>query len=39
MPARLSLLAADIDVELREVVLRDKPQSMINASPRQLCRS
>ncbi|MDG4719429.1 glutathione S-transferase [Thalassospira aquimaris] len=34
MRARLSLLAADMDVELREVVLRDKPQSMIDASPK-----
>ncbi|MEQ8285581.1 glutathione S-transferase [Thalassospira sp.] len=34
MRARIALLAADIDVELREVVLRDKPQSMINASPK-----
>ena len=34
MRARMSLLAAEIDVELREVVLRDKPQSMIDASPK-----
>lgn len=34
MRARMALLAADIDVELREVVLRDKPQSMIDASPK-----
>lgn len=34
MRARIALLAADIDVELREVVLRDKPQSMIDASPK-----
>ena len=34
MRARMALLAAGIDVELREVVLRDKPQSMIDASPK-----
>ena len=34
MRARMALLAAQIDVELREVVLRDKPQSMIDASPK-----
>ncbi|MCC9623119.1 glutathione S-transferase [Thalassospira sp. MA62] len=34
MRARMSLLAAEIDVELREVVLRDKPQSMIDVSPK-----
>ncbi|MBX2831127.1 MAG: glutathione S-transferase [Rhodospirillales bacterium] len=34
MRARMALLAADIDVELREVVLRDKPPSMIEASPK-----
>ena len=34
MRARMALLAADIDVELREVVLRDKPQSMIDVSPK-----
>ena len=34
MRARMALLSAGIDVELREVVLRDKPQSMIDASPK-----
>ncbi|KJE37067.1 glutathione S-transferase [Thalassospira sp. HJ] len=34
MRARIALLAAGIDVELREVVLRDKPRSMIEASPK-----
>jgi len=34
MRARIALLAAEIDVELREVVLRDKPQSMIDVSPK-----
>ncbi|OSQ31174.1 glutathione S-transferase [Thalassospira sp. MCCC 1A03138] len=34
MRARMALLASGIDVELREVVLRDKPQSMIDASPK-----
>lgn len=34
MRARMALLASGINVELREVVLRDKPQSMIDASPK-----
>tara|TARA_R110002012_G_scaffold228970_1_gene401510 strand:+ start:1371 stop:2117 length:747 start_codon:yes stop_codon:yes gene_type:complete len=34
MRARMALLAAGIDVELREVVLRDKPAAMITASPK-----
>ncbi|RCK53591.1 glutathione S-transferase [Thalassospira profundimaris] len=34
MRARMSLMAADIDVELREVVLRDKPAAMLEASPK-----
>ena len=34
MRARMALLSAGIDVELREVVLRDKPQSMIDVSPK-----
>lgn len=34
MRARMALLASGTDVELREVVLRDKPQSMIDASPK-----
>jgi len=34
MRARMALLAAGIDVELREVVLRDKPAAMIIASPK-----
>jgi glutathione S-transferase len=33
MRARLALLAADIQVDLREVVLRDKPQAFLEASP------
>ena len=34
MRARMGLVAAGIDVELREVVLRDKPAEMIAASPK-----
>lgn len=34
MRARLALLAARMDVELREVVLRDKPAQMITFSPK-----
>ncbi|AUG53442.1 glutathione S-transferase [Thalassospira marina] len=34
MRARMGLVAAGIDVELREVVLRDKPSSMLQASPK-----
>ncbi|WP_084716655.1 glutathione S-transferase [Thalassospira permensis] len=34
MRARMALLASGTDVELREVVLRDKPPSMIDASPK-----
>jgi glutathione S-transferase len=33
MRARLAILAADVEVELREVVLRDKPQAFLDASP------
>jgi len=33
MRARLAILAANVDVELREVVLRDKPQAFLDASP------
>ncbi len=34
MRARLALLAAGHEVELREILLRDKPSSMITASPK-----
>ncbi len=34
MRARLALLAAGLTVELREVVLRDKPKAMLDASPK-----
>ena len=34
MRARLAMWNAEINCELREVVLRDKPQSMINYSPK-----
>ncbi|MEM1377106.1 MAG: glutathione S-transferase [Pseudomonadota bacterium] len=34
MRARLAIAAAGIEVQLREVVLRDKPQAMIGASPK-----
>ena len=34
MRARLAIAASGIETELREVVLRDKPQSMIEASPK-----
>lgn len=34
MRARIALYAAGITSELREVVLRDKPESMLNASPK-----
>lgn len=34
MRARMALYAAQIEVELREVVLRDKPQDMLEASPK-----
>ncbi len=34
MRARMGLLAAGIEVELREVVLRDKPAEMLEASPK-----
>jgi glutathione S-transferase len=34
MRARLALLASDIEYEHREVVLRDKPADMLNASPK-----
>ncbi|MFH1803285.1 MAG: glutathione S-transferase [Pseudomonadota bacterium] len=34
MRARMALLAANIDVELREILLRDKPAAMLEASPK-----
>ncbi len=34
MRARMGLLASGIKVELREVVLRDKPQAMLDISPK-----
>lgn len=34
MRARLAIASAGIEVELREVVLRDKPPSMLKASPK-----
>jgi len=34
MRARLAILSSGIEVELREVVLRDKPAEMIEASPK-----
>jgi len=34
MRARLALAVAAVDVELREVVLRNKPQAMLDASPK-----
>ncbi|MBW6416365.1 glutathione S-transferase [Celeribacter sp. PS-C1] len=34
MRARLAIASAGIEVELREVVLRDKPQEMLEASPK-----
>ncbi len=34
MRARSALIAADINVELREVVLREKPATMLAASPK-----
>ena len=34
MRARMGLVAAGIEVELREVVLRDKPEEMIEVSPK-----
>jgi len=34
MRARLAIIASKIKVELREVVLRDKPESMLLASPK-----
>ena len=33
MRARLAIASAGLEVELREVVLRDKPQEMLAASP------
>ena len=33
MRARLAILAADVEVELREVVLRDKQQAFLDTSP------
>lgn len=32
MRARLAIASADVDVELREIVLRDKPQPFLNAT-------
>jgi glutathione S-transferase len=34
MRARMALAKADISVELREVILRDKPQAFLDASPK-----
>jgi len=34
MRARMGLWTSGVDVELREVVLRDKPQSMLDVSPK-----
>lgn len=34
MRARMAILSAGIDVELREILLKDKPASMIQASPK-----
>ncbi|MEL6435257.1 MAG: glutathione S-transferase [Pseudomonadota bacterium] len=34
MRARLAILASGLTVELREILLRDKPQAMIEASPK-----
>ncbi|EKE74437.1 glutathione S-transferase [Celeribacter baekdonensis] len=34
MRARLAILSAGIEVELREILLRDKPQEMLAASPK-----
>ena len=34
MRARLAIAAAEVPVELREVVLRDKPEAMLAASPK-----
>ncbi len=34
MRARLAIVSAGIEVELREVVLRDKPAQLIAASPK-----
>ncbi len=34
MRGRMGLWAAGVEVELREVVLRDKPQAMLDASPK-----
>lgn len=34
MRARLALLVSDTPVELREIVLRDKPDEMVQASPK-----
>jgi len=34
MRARMAIVYADIDVEQREIALKDKPQAMLNASPK-----
>ncbi len=34
MRARLAIASAGVDVELREIILRDKPQHMLEASPK-----
>jgi len=34
MRARMALVSSDVECELREVVLRDKPQDMLTASPK-----
>jgi glutathione S-transferase len=37
MRARLAIAAAQTPVHLREVVLRDKPQAFLDASPTATC--
>ncbi|MEY4502468.1 MAG: hypothetical protein RIS52_2358, partial [Pseudomonadota bacterium] len=34
MRARMAILASGIEVELREIVLRDKPEAMLAVSPK-----
>lgn len=34
MRARMAILSSDLQVELREILLRDKPASMVEASPK-----
>lgn len=38
MRARMALLASGQEVELREIILRAKPQAMLDASPKARCR-